>query len=144
VESRLWHLTNIVKESIATDAPQSYRNTFRRVPFIPAAAVTGIGSLPLTSTASAIQAIAKCSPEIPFWPQLPRLSDREGVIGQGLGVLADLIEPRDSGYGYQVKEGKIDAALAVLHRSDGQLPPANAAAFRAFEEALGRLSKHRL
>lgn len=70
------------------------------MPFTPTGAVTGIGSLPLTSVTSAIQSIAEFSPEIPFWPQLPRLSERETVIGQGLGAVADLIEPRTKGYGY--------------------------------------------
>lgn len=134
--SRLWHLTNTVTESVATNAPQLYGNACRRRSFTPAAAVTGIGSLPLASTASAIEAVSTFSPEIPFWPQLPQLSEREGAIGQGLGVLANLIEPRERGYGYQVKQGEIDGVLAVLHRSDGQLSPANAAAFSAFEEAL--------
>ncbi len=103
---------------------------------VPAAAVTGIGSLPLASTASAIAAVAQFTPEIPFWPQLPRLSESEGVIGQGLGLVTDLIEPRGQDYGYQVKAGKMDAVLAILHRSTGQLPLSNAAAFGAFEEAL--------
>jgi hypothetical protein len=80
--------------------------------------------------------VAGFSPEIPFWPQLPRLSEGEGVIGQGLALLTDLIERREKGYGYQVKEGKMDAVLAILHRSTGQLPFSNAAAFGAFEEAL--------
>jgi hypothetical protein len=84
--------------------------------------------------ASAIQSVAEFSPEIPFWPQLPRLSEQESVIGQGLGILADLIEPRDEGYGYEVKEGRIDAVLEILHRSTGELTPANAAGFAAFEE----------
>lgn len=106
------------------------------MPFTPAGAVTGIGSLPLTSVTSAIQSIAEFSPEIPFWPQLPRLSERETVIGQGLGAVADLIEPRNEGYGYQVREGKIDSLLENLHRSNGGLTPANAAGFGAFEEAL--------
>jgi len=43
--------------------------------FVPAA-VTGIGNLPLTSVASAIQSLAEFSPEVPFWPQLPQLSER--------------------------------------------------------------------
>ena len=104
--------------------------------FTPAGAVTGIGSLPLTSVASAIQAVAEFSPEVPFWPQLPQLSERERAIGQGLGVVAHLIEPRSEGYGYQVKEGRIDSLLEALHRSNGELMPANAAGFAAFEEAL--------
>ena len=125
---------NTVRESITIDVPLG-SNALRRHTFTPAGAVTGIGSLPLASTASAIQSIAKFSPEIPFWP-LPRLSDREGVIGQGLGILADLIEPCNDGYGYQVKEGRIDAALSLLHRSSGQLSQSNAVGFSAFEGAL--------
>jgi hypothetical protein len=107
-----------------------------RKPFTPAGAVTGIGSLPLTSMTSAIQSIAEFSPEIPFWPQLPRLSEEESVIGQGLGILADLLEPRDGGYGYEVKSGRIDSVLDILHRSSGKLKAANATGFGAFEQAL--------
>jgi hypothetical protein len=107
-----------------------------RRPFVPAGAVTGIGSLPFTSTAEAIQSIVESSPEIPFWPQLPRLSEREGFIGQGFGSVADLIEPRNEGYGYRVKSGRIDSVLEALHRSIGQLTQANAAGFSAFAEAL--------
>jgi hypothetical protein len=102
---------------------------------IPAGAVTGIGSLPHTSAASAIQAVAELSPEIPFWPQLPQRAKQELAIIQGLGLLSGLIEPRAEGYGFQVKAGRIDSALATLHRSDGQLAPTHAAGFQAFEEA---------
>ena len=101
-----------------------------------AGAVTGIGSLPLTSISSAIRSVAEFSPEIPFWPQLPQLSERESIVGQGLGAVEGLIEPRQEGYGYQVKEGRLDAVLEILHRSSGELAPANAAGFGAFEQAL--------
>jgi hypothetical protein len=104
--------------------------------FNPAGAVTGIGSLPLTSLTGAVQAIAECSPEIPFWPQLPRLSPREGVIGQGLGILGDRIEARQEGYGYQVKDGRLDSVLEILHHSTGELSPDHAAGFGPFLEAL--------
>ena len=107
-----------------------------RSSFTPAGAVTGIGSLPLTSVAAAIHSIAELSPEIPFWPQLPQISRREGAIGQGLGILGDLIEARSEGYGYQVRAGRIDSVLEILYRSTGELTPANAAGFGAFEEAL--------
>jgi hypothetical protein len=106
------------------------------MPFAPAGAVTGIGSLPLTSMTGAIRSVAEFSPEVPFWPQLPRLSEQETVIGQGLGSVVDLIEPRNEGYGYQVKEGRIDSVVEILHRSSGELTQANAAGFGAFEEAL--------
>jgi len=48
----------------------------------------------------------------------------------------DLIEPRNEGYGYQVKEGRLDSVLEILHGSSGELTPVNAAGFGAFEEAL--------
>lgn len=120
---------------------QSVRSTaipshIDRSPFAPCGAVTGIGSLPLTSVDAAIRSIAESSPEIPFWPQLPRISEREAAIGQGLGILGDLIEARNEGYGYQVRNGRIDSVLDILHRSSGALTPAHAVGFSAFEEAL--------
>jgi len=99
-------------------------------------AVTGIGSLPMATPESAIQLVTESSPEIPFWPQLPRLSEREGAVGQGLGLLLDLIEPRTEGYGYQVRKGRIDSVIATLHRSSGELTAENAVGFGAFEQAL--------
>jgi hypothetical protein len=103
---------------------------------IPAGAVTGIGSLPHTSTAEAIQFVAAFSPEIPFWPQLPQRSKQELAVRQGLAILADLIEPRAESYGYQVKAGCLDAVLATLHRTDGQLTETHAAGFSAFMSAV--------
>jgi hypothetical protein len=115
----------------AVRQPQKLRKSFA-----PAGAVTGIGSLPLTSVSAAIDAVAQFSPEIPFWPQLPQLAESEGAIIQGFGCLADLIEPRREGYGYQVKPRQIDAVLERLHRSDGSFGEENAAGFTAFEQAL--------
>jgi hypothetical protein len=67
---------------------------------------------------------------------MPKLSERESIIGQGLGVLEGLIESRPEGYGYRVEEGKIDLVVEALHRGSGELMPANAAGFVAFELAL--------
>ena len=106
------------------------------MPFVAAGAVTGIGSLPLKLVTSAIKAVAEFSPEVPFWPQLPQLSERESIVGQGLGILETLIEPRNEGYGYQVRQGQLNAVVEVLHRSRGKLTPGYAAGFGAFEEAL--------
>ena len=112
------------------------RSHTSRMPFVAAGAVTGIGSLPLTSIPSAIRSVAELSPEIPFWPQLPQLSERESIVSQGLGIVESLIGPRNEGYGFQVKAGQLDSVLEILHRSSGELTPANAAGFGAFEEAL--------
>ncbi len=116
--------------------PTEIRSHTCRKPFVAAGAVTGIGSLPLTSITSAIRSVAEFSPEVPFWPQLPQLSERESIVGQGLAIVEDLIEPRNEGYGYQVKEGQLDSVLEILHRSSGELTPLNAAGFGAFEKAL--------
>jgi len=124
--------------TVSEKATDSATNRDRpiRMPFVPGGAVTGIGSLPLMSAASAIQAVAEFSAEIPFWPQLPQLSERESIIGQGLGIVADHLEPRKEGYGYQVKDGRIDSVLEILHRSKGEFTAENAAGFCAFEEAM--------
>jgi hypothetical protein len=106
------------------------------LPFVAAGAVTGIGSLPFTSSAEAVRAVAELSPEVPFWPQLPKRSEQESIVGQGVGIVENLIERRNEGYGYQVKEGQLDSVLELLHQSNGALTSANAAGFGTFEEAL--------
>jgi hypothetical protein len=82
--------------------------------------------LPLTSVASAIQAVAKLSPEAPSGLNC-RVSERENAIGQNPGVVADLIEPRKEGYGYQLREGRIASLLEIIHRSSGELTPTKCA-----------------
>jgi len=60
-----------------------------------------------------------------------------------LGIVSDLIEPHNKGYGYQVKEGQIDSLLELLHLSVGDLTSANAVGFSTFENALSSgLFKH--
>ncbi len=108
----------------------------RHTRFAPKGAVTGIGSLPFASATSAVDAIVRLSPEIPFWPQLPTISLAESAICQGLAVVSEHIEPRNGGYGYQVKEGRIDSVLSILHRSSGELTKANASGFGVFEETM--------
>lgn len=45
--------------------------------YLPAAGVTGIGSLPHTDPVAAIAFVARQSPQIPFWPQLPQRGPQE-------------------------------------------------------------------
>ena len=108
----------------------------KSIPSNLAGSVTGIGSLPFTSACEATRAIAEYCPDLPFWPQLPRLSEKESVIGQGLDLLVDSIEPRSSGYGYEVKDGRIDAVVEALHNSSGRLTSTNATGFAAFENSM--------
>jgi hypothetical protein len=121
------------RDKVQSVAKQSHKI---RKAFTPAGAVTGIGSLPLTSVSAAIQEVAQYAPEVPFWPQLPQRSDSEMAISQGLGCLAELIEPRQEGYGYEVKPGQLDQVLKRLHGSSGALREENARGFYEFEKAL--------
>lgn len=43
---------------------------------------TGIGSLPYKDPGEAVNFILSCTPELPFWPQLPRRDPREGMTAQ--------------------------------------------------------------
>jgi hypothetical protein len=43
---------------------------------------TGIGSLPHKDANAALDLIFKYTPQIPFWPQLPKRDKREGMISQ--------------------------------------------------------------
>jgi methionine synthase II (cobalamin-independent) len=43
---------------------------------------TGIGSLPYKDAETALDLIFKFTPDIPFWPQLPKRDPKEGMIAQ--------------------------------------------------------------
>jgi len=45
---------------------------------------TGIGSLPHTDAHAAVEAVFASSPDLPYWPQLPKVSRREGMNEQAL------------------------------------------------------------
>jgi hypothetical protein len=55
-------------------------------------AVTGIGTLPFTDTREACKLIFRYMPDAPHWPQLPRLSPREGMIEQFLEGAPGVVE----------------------------------------------------
>lgn len=44
--------------------------------------VTGIGSLPYREAGEALDLIFKFTPEVPFWPQLPKRDMKEGMVAQ--------------------------------------------------------------
>ena len=43
---------------------------------------TGIGSLPHKDAKKAVDLVLRCCPNMPFWPQLPRLSKKEDMLAQ--------------------------------------------------------------
>ncbi|HZK83390.1 MAG TPA: methionine synthase [Desulfosporosinus sp.] len=57
--------------------------------FKPNFLATGVGSIPLTNGADAMELIWKSVPLAPHWPQLPRLGADSSFIGQYLNVLIE-------------------------------------------------------
>jgi hypothetical protein len=101
-------------------------------------AVTGVGSLPFTQPSRAIDLIARCAPDLPFWPQLRRLSPREAIIPQFLGPSFKHVVGVRGEYAYHIPADRMDRFTASLAKDDARLEPANAAGFYAFIEAYGR------
>ena len=101
-------------------------------------AVTGVGSLPFVEPSRAIDLIARCAPELPFWPQLRRISSREAIIPQFLGPSFKHVVRVRGEYAYHVPADRLDRFSASLARDDAKLEPANAAGFYAFLDAYGR------
>jgi len=57
---------------------------------IPPFIATGIGSLPHTDPAEAVQVVKQFFPDMPHWPQLPSNNTSEGLIGQYIAPLVRL------------------------------------------------------
>jgi hypothetical protein len=105
-------------------------------------AATGIGSLPFTDPGEACRLIFEHMPHAPHWPQLPKVSPREGMIEQFLegtpgvveeegGVSLSPLEPYEEWerfyQGYE--EGDLDAFAISKERAEG---------FYAFLEEVAR------
>ncbi len=101
-------------------------------------AVTGVGSLPFVDAARAIDFIARHAPEVPFWPQLRRLSPREAAIPQVLGPAFKHVVVVRGEYAFHVPADRMQRFAAALAREDAKLEPANAAGFYAFLDAFAR------
>ncbi|MFQ5912362.1 MAG: hypothetical protein ACE5JS_04195 [Nitrospinota bacterium] len=106
--------------------------------FNPNGSVTGIGSLPLADPEAAVQFIVENSPTLPFWPQLPRRSRKERLIGQGLTPLAEVLKERSATNGYRAKPQKLAEVVDRLKHGPAELHASGASGFFAFEKALAR------
>ncbi|RMG91910.1 MAG: methionine synthase [Candidatus Dadabacteria bacterium] len=98
---------------------------------------TGIGSLPHTDPAPAVDAVLRHLPEIPFWPQLPRRSPLEGMVPQyveGFPVGDDLRLP-DAEEGVRGLERFYERVLAGDLEAFG-LSPKRSPGFYALERRL--------
>jgi hypothetical protein len=107
-----------------------------------------IGSLPLTDHRQAVALILRHCPEIPVWPQLPRLP-REGMLRQFLDGFPGLSESGDRFWVASDREDfpslmaafyqdcfEVDASPALLATSRFALAPTAAPGFFTLREAL--------
>jgi len=102
---------------------------------LPAGSVTGVGSLPFTDPRRALRFVADHCPTLPFWPQLPNRHPHEGVIAQGLGALAELLEPAASPYCWRIRPSSVHRFASALEEEAARLIPETAAGFFAFRSA---------
>lgn len=70
---------------------------------------TGIGSLPLVDPQKAVDLILRYLPRAPFWPQLPKINNREGMVAQFSENLPGLkIDDRGLHFASQDKEKELE------------------------------------
>jgi hypothetical protein len=106
--------------------------------FTGASAVTGVGSLPFLSPGPAIEFVARWCDQVPFWPQLRRMSPREAMLPQTFGVhMRHLSALRDE-HGFGITAERAGRFLEALERAEPGFDPSHAAGFYAFVEACAR------
>ncbi|HEX6790778.1 MAG TPA: hypothetical protein VF247_05660 [Candidatus Krumholzibacteria bacterium] len=115
--------------------PGSARTTLL---FSGAGAVSGVGSLPFMSPGAALEFIARWCPQVPFWPQLRRMSPREAMIPQVFGAHARHLSPIRGEHGYGIASDRTRRFIDAIERGDATFDPANAAGFFAFLDACRR------
>ena len=104
--------------------------------FLPPGAVTGIGSLPFHNPHAAVQCVAQLCPLIPFWPELPQHSPGARCVEQTFSAFADLVRPRVTGSGYEVRPDQLAVLLERLEQAPVCLEPARSVGFFVFEQAM--------
>jgi hypothetical protein len=77
---------------------------------------TGVGSLPFRDLKAACELIFQHVPEAPHWPQLPRLSSREGMIDQFLEGMPGVVEAGT------MKRAILMPSLSVANALKGSMP----------------------
>jgi hypothetical protein len=110
-------------------------NTSSAAWFVGTGAVCGVGSLPFLAVAPALEFIARWCPEVPFWPQLRRMSPREAMLPQTFGThMRHLSALRDE-HGFGIAASRTEKFFEALERADAAFDPSSAAGFYAFVEA---------
>jgi hypothetical protein len=90
------------------------------------------------AAAPAIDFIARWCPDVPFWPQLRRMSPREAMMPQTFGANARHLSPLRGEHGHAIASDRAIRFFDALERAEAVFDPANAAGFFAFVEACER------
>lgn len=118
-----------------TIAPGNTSSPLAPAWFLGAGAVCGVGSLPFLAVTPALEFIARWCPEVPFWPQLRRMSAREAMLPQTFGPhMRHLSALRDE-HGFGISASRTRSFFDALERSDVNFEPSHAAGFYGFVEA---------
>ena len=98
-------------------------------------AVTGVGSLPFPATEPALEFIARWCPQVPFWPQLRRMSPREAMLPQTFGAHMRHLTPLRGEYSFGISADRASRFFDAIEKGDAAFDPSHAAGFFAFVEA---------
>jgi methionine synthase II (cobalamin-independent) len=115
---------------------------------------TGIGSLPHTDPTEAVEAALAAAPDLPWWPQLPQRSKREGMVEQALDGLPGLCiregrlrHVQDEAFFLGAERvlaaydaGDASAAAMAQESAAGLKPFLEAAAARGIRQAKGQVA----
>ena len=114
------------------------------MPFLGNCRATGIGSLPHTDAAAAVEAVFASAPDLPYWPQLPKRALAEGMNEQAAAGLPGL-RITDEGRLRLVQDEEfflgVERLLAAYEAGDASvaaLPPESAAGFEPFIAEVSR------
>ena len=118
-----------------TLAPGNTSSSLPAVWFLGAGAVCGVGSLPFLAVTPALEFIARWCPEVPFWPQLRRMSAREAMLPQTFGPHMRHLAPLRDEHGFGISVARTRNFFDALERSDATFDPSHAAGFYGFVEA---------
>ncbi len=114
------------------------------MPFLGNCRATGIGSLPHTDAAAAVEAVFASAPDLPYWPQLSKRSRAEGMNEQAAAGLPGL-RITDEGRLRLVQDEEfflgVERLLAAYEAADASVAALGADSAAGFEPFVAEVSR---
>ena len=114
------------------------------MPFLGNCRATGIGSLPHTDAAAAVEAVFASAPDLPYWPQLSKRSRAEGMNEQAAAGLPGL-RITDEGRLRLVQDEEfflgVERLLAAYEAGDASVAALGADSAAGFEPFVAEVSR---